>query len=198
MVILIGLALSSALLFYFFQQNFNLFADRQAESGSASLIGNAVVLPNQKQENSDLPVRLKIPGINIDAVLEHVGLTPLGAMDVPKNPADAAWFNLGPRPGVKGSAVISGHYGWKDGIPAVFDNLHKLREGDKIYVEDEKGAVTVFVVRESRKYDQNADASNVFGSSDGKAHLNLITCGGVWNKAQKSYSDRLVVFTDKE
>ena len=145
-----------------------------------------------------LTLRLKIPKINIDAAVRSVGLTPEGAMDAPKTPEDVAWFNLGPRPGEKGSAVISGHYGWKNNIPAVFDNLHKLRKGDKVYVEDKNGATIVFVVRELRTYGQNEDASDVFGSGDGKAHLNLVTCTGTWNKAQKSYSNRLVVFTDKE
>ena len=80
----------------------------------------------------------------------------------------------------------------------MFDNLYKLTPGDKIYVEDEKGATTTFVVRESQKYNPNADALKVFISNDGKSHLNLITCEGVWDKVFKSYSKRLVVFADKE
>ena len=48
--------------------------------------------------------------------VEDVGLTPGGAMDVPKGPSDVAWFDLGPRPGEVGSAVIAGHEGWKDNI----------------------------------------------------------------------------------
>jgi hypothetical protein len=32
----------------------------------------------------------------------------------------------------------------------------------------------------------------------GKVHLNLITCGGVWDKVGKSYSNRIVVFADME
>ncbi len=159
--------------------------------------GESAGLPG-RQEGSGLPIRLKIPKINVNAAVEYVGLTSDGAMDVPKSPADAAWFSLGPRPGENGSAVIAGHYGWKNGIPAVFDNLHKLQKGNKLYVEDEKGATITFVVREVRTYDQNEDASGVFSSSDGESHLNLITCEGVWNKTQKSYSNRLVVFTDKE
>ena len=120
-------------------------------------------------------------------------------MDVPKERANVAWFNLGPRPGENGSAVIAGHYGrWKNGKGSVFDNLHKLRKGDKIYVEDENGVIITFVVRESRRYDPNASVGDVFGSNDGKAHLNLITCEGVWDKVSKTYSKRLVVFTDKE
>jgi LPXTG-site transpeptidase (sortase) family protein len=152
---------------------------------------------SKDQSNSNLPVRFKIPKINVDASVEYVGLTSGGAMDVPKGPNDVAWFDLGPRPGEIGSAVIDGHYGWKNNIPAVFDNLSKLQKGDKIYVLDDNGATTTFVVSEMGIYDQNGDASNVFGSNDGKAHLNLVTCEGVWNVVLKSRSKRLVVFTDK-
>lgn len=148
--------------------------------------------------SSTLPVRLKIPKIRVDAAIEYVGLTPQGVVDVPKGPATVAWLNLGPRPGENGSSVISGHYGWKNNKPAVFDNLYKLRKGDKLYITDNSGLTTTFIVREARRYDPKADASNVFASSDGKSHLNLITCEGIWNKLLKSYSKRLVIFADKE
>jgi len=152
-----------------------------------------------KTTSLGLPVRLKIPKIKLDARLESVGLTFDGAMEVPKGPSNAAWFNLGPRPGERGSAVIDGHFGrWKNGQPTVFNNLYKLRKGDKIYVKDKKGATVAFVVRELRSYGGSDDASDVFGSSDSRAHLNLITCEGVWDKVSKSYSKRLVVFTDRE
>lgn len=147
---------------------------------------------------SELPIQLKIPSIRVDATIVYVGLTPQGNMDVPKGPNEVAWFNLGPRPGEVGSAVISGHYGWKNNIPAVFDNLNTLKKGDRIYITDIKGLTTSFVVRELRAYGEDQDASDVFISTDGGAHLNLITCEGVWNKTKKSYSRRLVVFTDKE
>jgi LPXTG-site transpeptidase (sortase) family protein len=151
-----------------------------------------------KQSNVGLPVRLKIPKINVDAAVEYLGLTFGGAMDVPKGPNDVAWFNLGPRPGEIGSAVIDGHYGWKDNIPAVFDNLFKLKKGDKIYIVDERGTTVTFVVKEIGIYPQNGDATNVFSSNDGKAHLNLITCEGVWNIALQNRPSRLVIFTDEE
>lgn len=119
-------------------------------------------------------------------------------MDAPKSPGNVAWFNLGQRPGEIGTAVIAGHYGWSRGKGSVFNAVNTLRKGDRLYVQDDKGAILSFVVRESRLYDPKADASAVFGSSDGKAHLNLVTCEGVWESAAKSYSRRLVVFTDKE
>lgn len=159
--------------------------------------GKSVIFP--EQVSLGLPIRLKIPKINVNAAVEYVGLTPNGAMDVPKITGEVAWFDLGSRPGENGSAVIAGHYGrLKNGTGSVFDNLSKLHKGDKLYIQDDRGVTTAFVVVDSRNYDPNADASSVFGSNDGKAHLNLITCEGVWNKTQKSYSKRLVVFTDKE
>lgn len=159
--------------------------------------GASVQTLHIKSETS-LPVRLKIPKININAPVESVGLAPDGAMDVPSGPANTAWFNLGPRLGEKGSAVIDGHSGWKDDLPAVFDNLYKLGKGDKIYIEDESGKTLVFVVRETRTYGKDDDTRGVFLSNDGKSHLNLITCSGVWDSAEQDSSDRLVVFADME
>jgi|GEM_PF-675645 LPXTG-site transpeptidase (sortase) family protein len=157
----------------------------------------ATAMHNQEQANlvgPGLPARLKIPTINVNALIESVGLTPDGSLDVPKDFVNTAWYNLGPRPGANGAAVIDGHIGWKN---SVFNNLSSLHKGDKLYVEDENGATVTFVVREFRTYGENDDAANIFGASDGKAHLNLITCFGVWNKVTKSYPSRLVIFTDK-
>lgn len=146
-----------------------------------------------------LPVRIKIPKVNINATVEHIGVTPQGALDLPKGNVNAAWYNLGPRPWDIGSAVITGHYGVrKDGTPTVFNDLHKLEKGDKIYVEDDKWSSVSFIVRESRKYDPNADTMDIFGSNDEKSHLNIITCQGIWDKIKKNYPNRLVIFSDRE
>lgn len=163
-------------------------------------IDNKAVAPlvSIKQESVGLPVRLKIPSINIDAAIEYVGLKANGEMGVPKDTANVAWFKLGSRPGENGSAVIAGHFGvLENGEGSVFDNLKKLGRGDKIYVEDEKGTTITFVVREKRSYEADEDASGVFSSNDGKSHLNLVTCQG-WNIVSESYTKRLVIFTDKE
>jgi len=193
------LFLGAFALFAVFLVTFLYFFTRNLIQKEASLfIENIAAAPQDSQIKSVLPSRIKIPMIGVDALIEHTGLTPQGAMDVPDNPYNAAWFNRGPVPGGSGSAVISGHYGWKNNIPAVFDNLYKLKIGDEIYIENESGLITTFIVRDLRTYDQKDDASDVFGSSDGRAHLNLVTCKGVWDKIKKSYSQRLVVFSDKK
>ncbi len=155
------------------------------------------ILPTE-QPTAYFPVRIKIEKINVDAPVEYVSLTSNGEMAVPKNQNNAGWFDLGTRPGDIGSAVIAGHYGWKNNIPSVFDDLSKLKVGDEISTIDTEGATTTFIVREIGLYKSTGDAANVFGSDDGLAHLNLITCEGVWSAAKKSYSNRLIVFTDKK
>ncbi len=143
------------------------------------------------------PARIKISSIALNARVENVALTKDGAMDVPKDPNDAGWYELGPRPGEIGSAVIDGHVDWLHGDPAVFINLHKVKIGDKIVVQNDNGTSVTFIVRETRLYDADADATDIFLSDDGKAHLNIITCHGEWDKDDQQYLKRLVVFTDK-
>ena len=155
------------------------------------------VLPSE-QGNPGIPIRLKIPSINLDTALEQVGLTQDGAVGVPKDPAKAAWYQLGPRPGGNGNAIITGHYGrWKNGEGSVFDALKNVKVGDQITVVDDKEKTISFIVRELRTLNSDADASDVFGATDGMSHLNLITCEGVWNKQLKSFPYRLVIFADK-
>jgi len=196
-IILSGLTLFLSLFFYFIPQN-------SIPTGSASVMENANTLQKQEQTISELPAspvgkpaRFKIPNINVDAPVEYVGLTSDGAMDVPKGPDNVAWFNLGPRPGENGSAIMVGHYGrWKNGSGSVFDNLNKLVKGDKIYVKNDKDKTITFVVRAIKLLDRKADATEVFTSDDGLAHLNLVTCEGVWNRSNNSYPERRVIFTN--
>lgn len=143
-----------------------------------------------------LPVRLKIPVIHVDSAIEDAFITSDGRMDVPAGSINVAWFALGPHPGKVGSAVIGGHFGIDNGIPKVFYELNKLKVGDKIYVVDDKNDTLAFVVRSISSFDRDADATTVFTSLDGLAHLNLITCEGVWNRVNDSYPQRRVVFTD--
>ncbi len=165
-------------------------------SANGKLIPQSSVFQSQliSKVFTGLPVRLKIPSIKVNAAIEYVGLTSKREMEVPKNIVDVGWFELGPRPGEKGSAVIAGHFNGKNGEVGVFADLYKLKMGDKLYIEDNTGITTTFIVRESRIYDPGL-AGDVFSRSDG-TYLNLITCDGIWDEAKKSYSKRLVVFAD--
>lgn len=141
------------------------------------------------------PVYLEISSLNIDHEIETVGLTKSGAMDTPKDPSGVGWYSGSARPGAAGSAVITGHYGWKNNLPAIFDNLSKIEIGDTVTIKDEKGVSFSFAVSALHTYPRDAIVPEIFNATDTRAHLNIITCTGRWNSAIKEYDERLVVFT---
>jgi LPXTG-site transpeptidase (sortase) family protein len=169
-----------------------------AQSNSAAFITKTQTDTKKQINDIGLPVRLKIPIINVDTTVYNVGLTSSGAMDIKEDPTKVAWYEFGPRPGEIGNAVIAGHYGWIDNKESIFNNLHNLKKGNEVIITDSNGLSITFSVTESRKFDPNANASSVFYANDNKAHLNLITCDGAWVNSKKSYTDRLVVFTDRK
>lgn len=148
-----------------------------------------------KKVSPGLPVRLIIPVINVNAGIQYVGVTSDGKMEVPSNEINVGWFNLGPRPGEKGSAVIDGHFNRENGEAGVFANLYKLKKGDKLYIKDDKGILITFTVMEKRIYDIAGDTGDIFNPND-NAHLNLITCDGIWDGVKKNYTKRLVIFAE--
>ncbi len=137
---------------------------------------------------------LKIPKIGVNAAIKEMTVTSDGAMAVPNNRVDVGWFSYGTHPGETGSAVIGGHNEWNSGT-GVFVNLDQLEKGDVLSVVDANGISTFFVVKYTRTFDATDADTGIFESENG-IHLNLITCSGDWNPKTKSYTKRLVIFTD--
>lgn len=173
--------------------------DRQSGAQVTQLVPaeQNVMLPAVPEKHEPgLPVRLVIAGLDIDAPIGQLGLTESGDMDNPSNIMETGWYKYGPHPGDIGSAVIAGHLSGEKGQPGIFKNLEKLQKGDSLSVVDDKGQTISFTVRETRYYDQDEKPSEVFNTNTG-AHLNLITCAGSWDKTERSFSKRLVVFSDR-
>lgn len=142
------------------------------------------------------PIHIRIPSLGIKTIIEPVGKDSEGRMDVPKKPATTAWYNLGPRPGNVGNAVIAGHLNTPEGKPAVFYKLHTMKKGDIIEVEDAAKNIYVYRVVETTIYPlATFPIEKVFGSNK-KARLNLITCAGSYDKTAKTYEERTVVFSE--
>lgn len=172
---------------------------------TAYLISSAKTISDKKESSvlpitkltkvtQNLPVRIVIPKINVNANVQNVGVTKTGDMDSSSNIYDVGWYSLGPKPGETGSSVIAGHLDGRNSETGVFFNLYKLKKGDKVYVQNDKGITLTFIVQKTNIYDAGY-AEEVFSSND-TAHLNLITCTGIWDANKKDFDKRLVVFTD--
>jgi LPXTG-site transpeptidase (sortase) family protein len=160
----------------------------------------ATVIPAEPMQIASVPARVRIPSIGVDANIQPVGQNAKGEMDTPKGEnayQDTAWYSLGARPGEIGAAVINGHLDTRSLIdPGVFRDLDELVLGDIVEVVDDQGVLFRFRVTETAVLGAADDATQVFTSDTGKAHLNLITCTGDWQQDQRQYDKRLVVFTE--
>jgi len=138
------------------------------------------------------PKRLRIPGINLNAKVQYVGITKNGNMATPNNFTDVGWFKYGTIPGDQGSAVLAGHVDNGLAFPAVFAHLRELEIGDSVYVDTNGGHTIHFIVTDLRTYPYNARTEEIF-SANGAKLLRLITCAGNWIETYKTHDQRLVV-----
>lgn len=144
---------------------------------------------------SDLPKRLRIPALGINAHVKSVGVNAQGSMATPGNFTDVAWYKYGTVPGFKGSAVIDGHVDNALALNGVFKRLDQLKPGDDIYVTTASSTLH-FVVAETVSYtSEQVPLETLFNRAD-KPRLNLITCDGTWMRSKKEYDHRLVVYAE--
>jgi hypothetical protein len=140
------------------------------------------------------PVSISIAAIKVSAHVGALGLNPDKTVQVPSKPMQAGWYKFGPAPGQAGSAVILGHVDSKTG-PAVFARLSQLRAGNKVTVTMANHSVVRYVVTKVATYaNAKFPAAKVYGAN-GPSTLNLVTCGGSYDKGNGGYQSNVVVYT---
>jgi sortase (surface protein transpeptidase) len=138
------------------------------------------------------PSRVRIPAIGVDSPLEALHLDTTGALAPPSKYQDAGWYADGTPPGDVGPAVIAGHIDSKTG-PAVFYRLDRLRPGDLVEVARGGHWLGFRVVAIDRYPKKAFPTAAVYGPTP-DPQLRLITCGGAFDRARKSYVDNTVVY----
>ena len=139
------------------------------------------------------PKRLVIPSISVDTGLIDLGLRPDGTMEVPADGSTAGWYVHSPTPGERGPAVLAAHVDWQ-GDKGVFYDLRRTEPGDPIRVLRADGSTAAFTVQRVERYPKDDfPTEKVYGDVD-SAQLRLITCGGEFDSAARSYRDNVVVY----
>ena len=156
--------------------------------------------------------RIRIPVLGVDAPVGQRYVGP--KMPNPTGPGDVVWYDLsqwdglGGVPGGGGNAVFSGHVDYNFPISwaeahyrgeGVFYDLRLISPGDVIEVEVGSAVHRYQVVwqRSLRAADASSDWAQVLSGDVDVDSITLITCGGDFNAATKSYSDRLVVRAER-
>ena len=139
------------------------------------------------------PVRVRIPAIDVDSALIGLGLQANGTLQVPADGTVAGWFTGAPTPGERGPAVLAAHVDW-DHAPGVFFRLRDLEPGDEVAIDRTDGTTARFVVLGVEQYPKDTfPTERVYGDID-HAGLRLITCGGEFDRAARSYRDNVVAY----
>lgn len=155
-------------------------------------VNQAIQVAAQEPLKAEIPVKLIIPAINLEANIFPVGLTPAKIVDTPAR--EVGWYIKGARPGEIGSAVFNGHFQYNDGSPGVFNRIAFLAVGDDIFVADANNQSFQFkVVRNETVNTEAFPLQEVYGSTD-KATLKLVTCAGGYDAARGNFTQRTIIY----
>lgn len=148
------------------------------------------------QGSAEDPKKLVISKIRVDSYVQNVGIDN-NQIVAPSNIYIAGWYVNSARPGKKGLSIIDGHLnGFKhDGI---FINLDKLRPGDELSIEMGNGSKYNYKVIGNDTVDEKKASAYLFNQSPKVIkQLNLITCGGNYDKNNRYYDKRVIVSAEQ-
>jgi len=139
------------------------------------------------------PVRLTIEAIDVRARVVGVGRADDGSIATPPTAETTGWYDDGPAPGQRGTAVIVGHVDTRT-APAVFRRLKDVARGTAVEVRRRDRTVARFTVDSVETFPKSTfPADRIFGDV-GRPRLALITCGGEWIGGGTGYADNVIVF----
>jgi sortase (surface protein transpeptidase) len=138
------------------------------------------------------PVRLRIPAIGVDSRIVDIGVDGDGALVPPATTDVTGWFTGGPAPGGTGPALLAGHVDSYTG-PGVFFRLTELRRGDTVVVARADHSSVTFVVDSTRRVSKTAFPTELVYAPKPVSMLRLVTCGGSFDGAARSYRDNIIV-----
>ncbi len=143
----------------------------------------------------DQPKKILIDAIGVDGFIQKVSQDQYGKIGAPENINFAGWFVNSVRPGDAGLSIIDGHVSGRYS-PALFAGLNRLQKNDVVTVQFGDDSRQRFEVVEKRELPEAETASYLLKKHTGiERQLNLVTCGGPFDKKLDQYKNRVVVVT---
>jgi len=168
---------------------------------TTSVVTSSTNVPDEKKPDisatynvaSDLPRRIIIDNLNVNGFVQQVGLDEQNAISVPSNVHMAGWYVNSKKPGDDGLSIVDGHVSgrYNDGI---FKELSSAKIGSVFSIEFGDLSVRKFEIVEVKQLPESQSADFLLKYDESiKAQLNLITCGGKFNKDSATFDDRVIV-----
>jgi LPXTG-site transpeptidase (sortase) family protein len=141
-----------------------------------------------------VPVRIRAVDAGVDAPVVATGVDARGGMEIPQDVRTVGWYRFGARPGGSaGSAVLSGHVDDRIQGLGAFHRLVDLEVGDTVEVTLADGSLVTYRVDGVKQVVKAALPTDRVFARDGPPRLTLVTCGGDFDTAVRSYRDNVVV-----
>jgi LPXTG-site transpeptidase (sortase) family protein len=159
--------------------------------------------PQQKAAYSvppERPRQLIIDSLGVNANILPMGALKSGALDAPKTAWDVGWYSASALPGSGyGALLIDGHVNDSIDRPGVFAAIGTLKNGDVLKIQRGDGVEFSYSTKlvEQKPINQVDMNKLLRPITEGKEGVNLITCGGTYNKQLKTYDDRILVYSER-
>lgn len=153
----------------------------------------AVPTRSDARDRGAPPVRLRVPGVALDAPVVAVGVAEGRQMQLPDDPRVLGWYRFGPAPrSGTGSVVLAGHVDSREYGVGPLARLSGVRSGDVVEVALGPGRRSSYRVDSVERFDRQALPAAVF-SRTGPERLRIVTCTGPYLPEQGGYQQNLVV-----
>jgi LPXTG-site transpeptidase (sortase) family protein len=172
--------------------------------GSTETVTNSTDTPEEEPPTDNFvwvgksndPKYIRLPSVSIEGYIQNVGIDQNSQIAVPNNVHFGGWFVDTVRPGELGLSIIDGHLnGTSRG--GIFRNLKNVKVGDEFEVEIGDGTTQQYRVIDTQTLDNDKAADVLFSQKFGiLSQLNLITCGGTYDKSAKIYEQRVIVISE--
>jgi len=144
----------------------------------------------------DEPSYISLPTIGTAGYIQKVGVDQYDQMAAPTNVHLAGWYINSLRPGQAGLSIIDGHIDGYQHNQGIFGKLGQLKTGDVFTVTFGNGSTKSFAVKSLQLVAANDVPSMLFAHDPTiGSQLNLITCGGDYDRVSHTYDKRTIVIS---
>ena len=156
--------------------------------------GAATPTPTPAPRSGARPVSVRIAAIDVTAPVTAVGVDRGGAVAIPERVATVGWYRFSAAPGAgAGSTVLVGHADSAEQGEGAFFRLRDLKRGDRIVLAVSGGDTLAYRVVSLAQFSKTSVPLRQLFAGTGTPRLTLITCGGSFDAAHRSYRENVVV-----
>lgn len=164
---------------------------RAADPSPQTSPGTRSAAPSATAPAATAPSRVEIPSLGATLPVKPVGVDVEQAMEIPEDPDTAGWYRFGPDPTAgSGASVIAAHTDTA-GKVGPLSRLDRLDPGAHIRVSVGDEQLVYVVTRVDHHAKKALDLDALFDRS-GTPRLHLVSCGGEWDAATRSYEDNVI------